>query len=69
MKTNKMTLKVLRTISGMTQEQVAKAVGVSRITYLKWERYESYPDAKQLVRLSEIFDCSLDHFYFPVHTN
>lgn len=69
MNTNKMSLKVLRTISGMTQEQVAEAVGVNRITYLKWERYETYPDVKQLVKLSEIFGCSLDHFYFPVKTN
>ncbi len=69
MNTNKMTLKVLRTISGMTQEQVAEAVGVSRVTYLKWERYETYPDVKQLVKLSEVFGCSLDHFYFPVKSN
>ena len=69
MNTNKMSLKVLRTISGMTQEQVAEAVGVSRVTYLKWERYETFPDVKQLVKLSEVFGCSLDHFYFPVKAN
>lgn len=69
MNTNKMTLKVLRTIADMTQEQVADALGVSRATYIKWERYETYPDAKQLVKLADVFGCSLDHFYFPIKAN
>ena len=62
-------LKELRIAKQMTQEQVADALGVSRVTYLKWERYETYPDAQQLVKLADVFGCSLDHFYFPVKTN
>ena len=65
---NKMTLKVLRTISNLTQEQVAKAVGVERVTYLKWEKYETFPNARQLIKLSEVLNCSLDDFYFPTDT-
>lgn len=66
---NKMTLKVLRTISGLTQEQVADAVKVNRITYSRWERYEAYPDVRQFFRLAEVFNCSLDDFYFPIDTS
>lgn len=62
----KLTMKALRAASGYTQKEVAEIVGVSRITYMKWENYESYPDALQLINLAKIFKCSLDAFYFPV---
>lgn len=62
----KLPMKALRVASGYTQKEVAEIVGVSRITYMKWENYESYPDALQLINLAKIFKCSLDTFYFPV---
>lgn len=62
----KLPMKALRAASGYTQKEVAEIVGVSRITYMKWENYESYPDALQLINLAKIFKCSLDAFYFPV---
>ncbi|GEM_PF-1425196 len=58
-------LKVLRVSANLTQEETAKEVGVNRTTYGNWENYKSYPDAPQLVRLSEVFKCSMDAFYFP----
>lgn len=61
----KLPMKALRAISGMSQLDVANQVGVNRMTYAKWEKYETYPDALQLIKLSEIFKCSLDAFYFP----
>ena len=53
----------------MTQSDVAEAVGVGRLTYASWERYETFPDAIQLIKLSEVFKCSLDAFYFPDTTS
>lgn len=61
----KLPFKALRAIKGMSQKQVADAVGVNRMTYASWERYDTYPDAIQLVKLSEVFECSMDAFYFP----
>lgn len=61
----KLPFKALRAIKGMSQKQVADAIGVNRMTYASWERYDTYPDAMQLVKLSEIFECSMDAFYFP----
>lgn len=65
----KETLKVLRARVDMTQGEVAEKVGVDRNTYSKWERYKCYPDARQLIKLSFVFNCPLDGFYFPVDAN
>ena len=62
----KLQLKALRARMDLTQQEVADQIGVDRLTYGKWENYQTYPDAIQLIRLSQIFECSLDAFYFPL---
>ncbi len=66
---SKLPLKALRARVDLTQQQVAEKVGVDRLTYGKWENYQTFPDAPQLIRLSEIFECSLDAFYFPLNAS
>ena len=61
----KLPLKSLRAKVNLTQQQVASQVGVDRLPYGKWENYQTFPDALQLIKLSEIFECSMDTFYFP----
>lgn len=65
----KYNLKVLRTMKDLTQEEVATAIGVHRMTYASWEKYETFPDVLQLIKLSEVLECSLDAFYFPTSAN
>ena len=62
---DKLPFKAHRAINNMTQQQVANAVNVNRMTYASWEKYETYPDALQLVKLAKTFKCSMDAFYFP----
>lgn len=62
----KMTLKMLRAKADMTQGEIAGEIGVNRATYGKWENYERFPNAVQLIKLSAVFQCPLDAFYFPV---
>lgn len=62
---NKLPIRAIRTKKNLTQKEVASKIGVSRTTYCKWENYETFPDAIHLIALSEIFECSLDTFYFP----
>ena len=50
----------LRATKGMTQEQLAMLVGVSRQAIAKWEAGGTYPETEKLIRLSQIFECSLD---------
>ena len=66
---DKLPFKAHRAMRDMTQSDVAAAVGVSRLTYASWERYETFPDALQLIKLSEVFKCSMDAFYFPNKTS
>lgn len=65
----KFPLKVLRVKANLTQDEVAKEVGVNRVTYGNWENYKTFPDAIQLIALSKAFKCSMDAFYFPNDTN
>ena len=53
-------LKNARVQSGMTQENVAEKINVSRQTISKWELAQSYPDFQKLVLLSDYFKISLD---------
>lgn len=44
-----------------TQEQLAEILGVSRQAISKWESDITYPETEKLIRLSELFHCSLDY--------
>lgn len=44
-----------------TQEQLADVLGVSRQAISKWENDTAYPETDKLIRMSELFDCSLDY--------
>lgn len=50
----------LRKLSGMTQEQLAEKINVSRQTVSKWESGGSSPDVESVVKISRIFHVSLD---------
>lgn len=50
----------LRKLSGMTQEQLAEKLNISRQTLSKWENGTSMPDVESVVRLSALFDTSLE---------
>ena len=54
-------LKKARNEKGLTQEQTADALGVSRQTISNWENNKSYPDIISVKKMSEIYSISLDH--------
>lgn len=45
---------------GMSQEEVAEKLGISRQTVSKWETDESLPDIRQSKRLAVLYGLSLD---------
>ena len=45
---------------GLSQEQVAEKLGVSRQTISKWETDETLPDIRQSMRLAVLYGVSLD---------
>ena len=50
----------LRKKSGLSQEDLADKLGVSRQAVSKWERAESSPDTDNLICLAKIYGVSLD---------
>lgn len=50
----------LRKLSGMTQDQLAEKLHVSRQTISKWEQGATMPDLESVVRLSQLFQVSLN---------
>lgn len=54
-------LKNARNEKGITQEQVAELLGVSRQTISNWENNKSYPDIISVIKMSDIYFISLDH--------
>lgn len=51
----------LRKTKGMSQEELADRVGVTRQAVSKWESGQSVPELDKIVALSEIFDVSTDY--------
>ena len=46
--------------SGLSQENVAEVLGVSRQTISKWETDETLPDIRQSKRLAMLYHMTLD---------
>ncbi len=53
-------LKEARKTAGMTQEEVAEKVLVSRVTISSWENGKTLPDIASLISLSDLYNISLD---------
>lgn len=53
-------LQHLRATRNMTQEQLAMLLGVSRQSVTKWEAEKSYPEMDKLLKICQVFECSLD---------
>ncbi len=53
-------LKMFRESQNLSQEDVAKKIGVTRQAVYKWENDKSYPDIDNLIILSEFYNVTLD---------
>lgn len=53
-------LKRLRKNNQYTQEEVAEKINVSRQSVAKWESGESFPDINSCVKLSKLYNVTLD---------
>ena len=53
-------LKEIRRNEGLSQEQLAEKIGVSRQAITKWETGKGMPDIENMMILSEIFKTTLD---------
>lgn len=53
-------LKKIRTNQGLSQEQLAEKIGVSRQAITKWETNRGLPDVENMIILANIFNMTLD---------
>ena len=54
-------LVILRKARGLTQDEFASAVGVSRQAVYKWESGQSYPEVQKLLEMKTLFSISIDN--------
>ena len=50
----------LRNLKGLSQEQVAEAVGISRQSYSKWEQGDTFPDIDKCDKLAKFYGVTID---------
>ncbi len=55
----------LRKAQGMTQEQLAEQLNVSRQSVSKWESGQAMPEADKLMALSDLFHVTVDYLLRP----
>lgn len=51
---------MLRNMYGMSQEEIAEKIGISRQAYAKWERGVTVPDIEKCKRLADFYDVTMD---------
>ncbi len=56
-------LLALRKQNGLSQEELAEKLGISRQAVSKWERAEASPDTENLIALAKIYNISLDKLF------
>ncbi len=60
----KYTLKAIRANKGDTQEQTAKAIGVSVETWANYEKGITFPDVPIIKKIENYFNISYDNINF-----
>lgn len=59
----KMRIRVLRQAQGLSQVQVADALGISPPAVCKWETGRAIPSGDKLPALATLFRCTIDDLY------
>lgn len=54
------TIRYLRKSHGLSQEELGRKMSVGKTTISNWETGYSSPDSESLLKMSEIFQCSVD---------
>ena len=65
----KMTLKAARVNKGLSQEQAAEMLGVTRNVVSNWERQLTFPDVVMLGKIEEVYGVSYADLIFLPESN
>lgn len=61
----KVSLKALRVNAELSQKEAAAKLGTTARTIQNWESNKTFPTAAQLVRISTIYNCTLNDIFLP----
>lgn len=59
----------LRSVKGMSQEELASLLNITRQSVSKWESEQSMPESDKIIHLSEIFGVTTDYLLKGVETD
>ena len=59
----------LRKTKGISQEQLAEKIGVSRQAVSKWESEQSIPDIDKIILMSDFFNVTTDSLLKGIETS
>ena len=54
-------LREMRLLCGLTQREMAEKLDISQPSYIRYENGTAEPSLENLVKISEIFDVSVDY--------
>ncbi len=61
----KVTIKALRVNADLSQQEAATALGITPRTLQNWESNITAPTAQQLVRICNVYGCTLNDIFLP----
>jgi DNA-binding XRE family transcriptional regulator len=56
-------IKKLRKKAGLSQVDLAKILGISHVSIVKWEKGTTMPRTKMLPRLAKVLRCEVNDFF------
>lgn len=59
-------LKAARVNAGMTQEEVAKAMHISKQTIINWEKGKTTPAIADIEMISKLYKISRENIFLPI---
>ncbi|MCI5792815.1 MAG: helix-turn-helix domain-containing protein [Lachnospiraceae bacterium] len=62
-------LAAARVNAGLTQDDVAKALKLSKQTIVNWEKGKSEPSINQGRMLSDLYKIPMDYIFLPIKSN
>ena len=63
-----MNIKELREAAGLSQQQLAAAMGVLQSAVSNWETEIALPRARQLPALAAALGCTINDLFVPIHS-
>ena len=65
----RISLAAARVNDRMTQQELAKALNVSKVTVCNWETGKTEPSLSQLILISKLSGIPMDYIFVPLKSN